>query len=145
MNKESIIKELKKSILIIFLFWVVIANLYNYVMDGKQGSRMDLLKQQLECVEIFKEYDTTEIQIRSSRHIIDRPIGFYIKSDIEKKEFIEIIKKHMLEEEWILEKERKEEGLVFRKRNYIIYMSITKEGDWDVVIHKNDFFHKMSL
>lgn len=51
----------------------------------------------------------------------------------------------MLEEEWILEKERKDEGLVFRKRNYIIYMSITKEGDWDVVIHKNDFFHKMSL
>lgn len=146
MNKERLISKIRNTILIILIGWVLTAHIYNYIMDREQYSRIEMAKQQLQSVETFKEYDPSEIEIRGSRRIIDRPVGIYIKSNMEKKEFMKIITKQMLKEGWNLEEESKEVGyLIFKKDNYIICMSVIKNGDWTVVIYKDDFFHKMSL
>ncbi len=145
MNKGSNVSKIRNIIFIILIGWVLIANTYNYVMEGEQCSRIEMAKQQLKSVETFTGYNPSAIQVRKSRHIIDKPVGLYIKSCMEKKEFMSNIKKQMEKEAWDLEEENKVGYLVFKKNNYIIYISFIKDGDWDVVIHKDDFFHKMSL
>lgn len=145
MNKGKLVSKIRNTIVIILIGWVLIANTYNYVIDGDQCSRIEMAKQQLESVEAFTEYDSSAIQVRESRHIIDKPVGIYIKSDMEKREFMSNIKRQMLNEEWGVEEESRVGYLVFKKDDYIIYISFIKDGDWDVIIHKDDFFHKMSL
>lgn len=144
MNKNNISKILIKIIFSLFFAYFLGGVIYNVFLIDYKNIRVQDMEKQLKYIRIFDEYKHSEIKIRASKSVIDKPVGFELDSDI-KKCFINDVNNYLKEDGWDIIEKNSVNRLVYKKNIYKIYISEIREGKWYITIHIDDFFHKMSL